>query len=211
MDYRIAVLPGDGVGPEVVAEGLKVLHVIEAQYNVHFTLRHGLVGGAAIDATGDPLPEATLQLCRESDAVLFGSVGGPKWDALPAGKRPERGLIRLRQTLDLFANLRPAKLYTALLDASALRPEVVQGIDVLVVRELVSDIYFGEPRGIEQLAQGERGFNTMSYTSAEIRRVTRLALELAGKRRRKATSVDKATVRETSVLWRWGATELPGE
>ena len=211
MEYRIAVLPGDGVGPEVVAEGLKVLHVIEELYDIHFTLRHGLVGGAAIDATGDPLPAATLQLCRESDAVLFGSVGGPKWDALPADKRPERGLLRLRQTLDLFANLRPAKLYTALLDASSLRPEVVQGIDLLVVRELVSDIYFGEPRGIEQLAQGERGFNTMSYTSAEIRRVTRLAFELARQRRRKVTSVDKANVLETSVLWRREVTELAGE
>src|SRR5256886_6383825 len=211
MEYRIAVLPGDGVGPEVVAEGLKVLHVIEELYDLHFTLRHGLVGGAAIDATGDPLPAATLQLCRESAAVLFGSVGGPKWDALPADKRPERGLLRLRQTLDLFANLRPAKLYTALLDASSLRPEVVQGIDLLVVRELVSDIYFGEPRGIEQLAQGERGFNTMSYTSAEIRRVARLAFELARQRRRKVTSVDKANVLETSVLWRREVTELAGE
>ncbi len=211
MEYRIAVLPGDGVGPEVIAEGLKVLHVIAELYDVRFTLRHGLVGGAAIDATGDPLPEATLQLCRESDAVLFGSVGGPKWDALPADKRPERGLLRLRQTLDLFANLRPAKLYTALIGASSLRPEVVQGIDVLVVRELVSDIYFGEPRGIEQLAQGERGFNTMSYTSAEIRRVTRLAFELARQRRHKVTSVDKANVLETSVLWRREVTELAGE
>ena len=211
MDYRIAVLPGDGVGPEVIAEGLKVLHVIEELYDVRFTLRRGLVGGAAIDATGDPLPEATLQLCRESDAVLFGAVGGPKWDALPADKRPERGLLRLRQTLDLFANLRPAKLYTALIAASSLRPEVVQGIDVLVVRELVSDIYFGEPRGIEQLAQGERGFNTMSYTSAEIRRVARLAFELARQRRRKVTSVDKANVLETSVLWRREVTELAGE
>ena len=210
MEYRIAVLPGDGVGPEVVAEGVKVLHVIAELYDMRFTLRHGLVGGAAIDATGDPLPEATLQLCRESDAVLFGSVGGPKWDALPADKRPERGLLRLRQTLDLFANLRPAKLYTALLDASSLRPEVVQGIDVLVVRELVSDIYFGEPRGIEPLAEGERGFNTMSYTSAEIRRVARLAFELARQRRRKVTSVDKANVLETSVLWRREVTELAG-
>jgi len=210
MEYRIAVLPGDGVGPEVVAEGVKVLHVIAELHNIRFTLRHSLVGGAAIDATGDPLPEATLQLCRESDAVLFGSVGGPKWDALPADKRPERGLLRLRQTLDLFANLRPAKLYTALLDASSLRPEVVQGIDVLVVRELVSDIYFGEPRGIEPLAEGERGFNTMSYTSAEIRRVARLAFELARQRRRKVTSVDKANVLETSVLWRREVTELAG-
>ena len=211
MDYRIAVLPGDGVGPEVVAEGLKVLRTIEAQYDVRFTLEHGLVGGTAIDATGDPLPEATLQLCRESDAVLFGSVGGPKWDALPADQRPERGLLRLRQSLDLFANLRPAKLYTALLGASSLRPEVVQGIDVLVVRELVSDIYFGEPRGIERLAEGERGFNTMSYTSAEIRRVARLAFELARQRHHKVTSVDKANVLETSVLWRREVTELAGE
>jgi 3-isopropylmalate dehydrogenase len=211
MEYRIAVLPGDGVGPEVVAEGVKVLHVIAELYDMRLTLRHGLVGGAAIDALGDPLPEATLQLCRESDAVLFGSVGGPKWDALPADKRPERGLLRLRQTLDLFANLRPAKLYTALLDASSLRPEVVQGIDVLVVRELVSDIYFGEPRGIEPLAEGERGFNTMSYTSAEIRRVARLAFELARQRRHKVTSVDKANVLETSVLWRREVAELAGE
>jgi 3-isopropylmalate dehydrogenase len=169
------------------------------------------VGGAAIDATGDPLPAATLQLCRDSDAVLFGSVGGPKWDALPSDQRPERGLLRLRQELDLFANLRPAKLYTALLDASSLRPEVVQGIDILVVRELVSDIYFGVPRGIEALAQGERGFNTMSYTSAEIRRVARLAFELARQRHRKVTSVDKANVLETSVLWRREVAELAGE
>lgn len=211
MDYRIAVLSGDGVGPEVVAEGLKVLQVIEAQYDMHFLVRHGLVGGAAIDATGDPLPEATLQLCRDSDAVLFGSVGGPKWDALPSHQRPERGLLRLRQSLDLFANLRPAKLYSALVGASSLRPEVVQGIDILVVRELVSDIYYGQPRGIEKLDEGERGFNTMTYTSAEIRRVVRLAFELARQRRRKVVSVDKANVLETSVLWRREATEVGGE
>jgi 3-isopropylmalate dehydrogenase len=211
MEYRIAVLPGDGVGPEVIAEGLKVLHVLEELYDLRFALQHGLVGGAAIDALGDPLPEATLQLCQASDAVLFGSVGGPKWDALPADKRPERGLLRLRQTLDLFANLRPARLYTALLGASSLRPEVVQGIDVLVVRELVSDIYFGEPRGIEPCAEGERGFNTMSYTSAEIRRVARLAFALARQRRHKVTSVDKANVLETSVLWRREVAELAGE
>ena len=207
MEYRIAVLPGDGVGPEVVGEGLKVLRVIEELYDMRFTLRHGLVGGAALDATGDPLPEATLQLCRESDAVLFGSVGGPRWDALPADKRPERGLLRLRQTLDLPT----AESLYGLAGSSSLCPEVVQGIDVLVVRELVSDIYFGEPRGIEPCAEGERGFNTMSYTSAEIRRVARLAFDLARQRRRKVTSVDKANVLETSVLWRREVTELAGE
>jgi 3-isopropylmalate dehydrogenase len=210
MEYRIAVLRGDGVGPEVVAEGIKVLRQIETQYNLHFTLREGLVGGAAIDATGDPLPEATLQLCRESQAVLFGAVGGPTWDVLPPHQRPERGLLRLRQELDLFANLRPAKLYTALLEASTLRPEVVQGIDLLVVRELVSGIYFGQPRGIEAYEQGERGINTMTYTSAEIQRVTRLAFELARKRRHKVTSVDKANVLDVSVLWRREVTELAG-
>ena len=167
MTYRIAVLPGDGVGPEVVAQGVKVLCALEAPFGIRCELQEGLVGGAAIDATGDPLPEATLQLCRDSQAVLFGSVGGPKWDDLPPDKRPERGLLRLRQALDLFANLRPAKLYSALIEASSLRPEVVRDIDLLVVRELVGGIYFGEPRGIEPDASGERGVNTMSYNSAE--------------------------------------------
>ena len=211
MDYRIAVLPGDGVGPEVVAEGVKVLRQIETQVPVRFALQEGLVGGAAIDATGDPLPDTTLQICLDSDAVLFGSVGGPKWDSLPAHQRPERGLLRLRQALDLYANLRPAKLYAALVDASTLRPEVVRGIDLLVVRELVSGIYFGQPRGIEAVDHGERGFNTMVYTTEEIRRVARLAFELAQKRRGKVTSVDKANVLEVSVLWRREVTELAGE
>lgn len=211
MDYRIAVLPGDGVGPEVIAEGVKVLRQIEQQYEVQFSLRNGLVGGAAIEATGDPLPEATLQICLDSDAVLFGAVGGPRWDDLPADKRPERGLLRLRQALDLFANLRPAKLYTALIDASTLRPDVVRDIDLLVVRELVSGIYFGAPRGIERTEQGERGYNTMVYTTAEIRRIARLAFELARKRRGKVTSVDKANVLEVSGLWRREVTELAGE
>jgi 3-isopropylmalate dehydrogenase len=211
MEYRIAVLPGDGVGPEVVAEGIKVLRQLERQYELRFHLRQGLVGGAAIEATDNPLPDATLQLCQDSDAVLFGAVGGPRWDALAADKRPERGLLRLRQALDLFANLRPARLYTALLDASTLRPEVVQGIDLLVVRELVSDIYYGQPRGIDQLEHGERGVNTMVYTTDEIRRVARLAFELARQRRRKVTSVDKANVLEVSVLWRREVSELAGE
>ena len=211
MEYRIAVLPGDGVGPEVVAEGVKVLRQVATQYDLRLTLRQGLVGGAAIDATGEPLPEATLQLCQDSDAILFGSVGGPRWDGLPPDKRPERGLLRLRQALDLFANLRPAKLYSALVDASTLRPEVVQGIDILVVRELVGGIYFGEPRGITRLDEGERAFNTMVYTTAEIRRVARLAFELARKRHRKVTSVDKANVLEVSTLWRREVGELAGE
>lgn len=210
MEYRIAVLSGDGVGPEVVAEGIKVLRTLEQLYDLRFTLQTGLVGGAAIDATGDPLPEATLQLCRDSDAVLFGSVGGPRWDDLPADTRPERGLLRLRQALDLFANLRPAKLYTALIDASTLRPDVVQGIDILVIRELVSDIYYGQPRGIEPFQGEERGVNTMTYTTSEIRRVARLGFELARKRRGKVTSVDKANVLEVSVLWRREVTELAG-
>ena len=210
MDYRIAVLPGDGVGPEVVAEGVKVLRQLERQYEVRFSLREGLVGGAAIEATGDPLPAATLQLCQDSDAILFGAVGGPRWDELPSDKRPERGLLRLRQDLDLFANLRPARLYTALIDASTLRPEVVQGIDLIVVRELVSDIYYGQPRGIDKFDGGERGVNTMVYTTDEIRRVARLAFELARQRRRKVTSVDKANVLEVSALWRREVTELAG-
>lgn len=210
MEYRIAVLRGDGVGPEVVGEGIKVLRQLATLYDLRFTLNEGLVGGAAIDATGDPLPEATLQLCRESDAVLFGSVGGPQWDALPSAQRPERGLLRLRQALDLFANLRPARLYDALIEASTLRPEVVRGIDLLVVRELVSGIYFGQPRGIEAHATGEKGINTMTYTSGEIQRVARLAFELARKRRGKVTSVDKANVLEVSVLWRREVTELAG-
>jgi 3-isopropylmalate dehydrogenase len=211
MEYRIAVLPGDGVGPEVVAQGVKVLRQLEELYDVRFTLREGLVGGAAIDATGDPLPAVTLQLCRECDAILFGSVGGPRWDELPSDQRPERGLLRLRQALDLFANLRPARLYAALADASTLRPEVVQGIDLMVVRELVSDIYYGQPRGITPHEHGERAFNTMTYTTDEIRRVARLALELARKRRSKVTSVDKANVLEVSTLWRREVTELAGE
>ncbi|ETW99834.1 MAG: 3-isopropylmalate dehydrogenase [Candidatus Entotheonella factor] len=211
MEYRIAVLPGDHVGPEVMKEGIKVLQRVGELYDLQFTLREGLVGGAAIDATGDPLPQATLDLINDSDAVLFGSVGGPEWDDIESDKRPERGLLRLRQSLDLYANLRPAKLYSALVDASSLKREVVEGIDLLVVRELVSGIYYGTPRGIEPIDQGERGTNTMIYTSAEIQRVARLAFELAQKRRGKLTSADKANVLEVSVLWRREVSELAGE
>ena len=210
MTYRIAVLPGDGVGPEVVAQGVKVLRALGTPFGIRCEVQEGLVGGAAIDATGDPLPEATLQLCRGSQAVLFGSVGGPKWDDMPPDQRPERGLLRLRQALDLFANLRPAKLYAALIEASTLRSDVVQGIDLLVVRELVGGIYFGQPRGIEPDGGGERGVNTMSYSSTEIARIAHLAFDLARKRRGKVTSVDKANVLDVSVLWRREVTELAG-
>ncbi|MCZ6872936.1 MAG: 3-isopropylmalate dehydrogenase [bacterium] len=210
MEFHIAVLSGDGIGPEVVSEGVKVLRQIESFFDLRFSLQEGIVGGVAIDATGNPLPDATLQLCQASDAILFGAVGGPKWDELPQDQRPERGLLRLRHTLDLYANLRPAKLYPALVDASSLRPEVVSGIDILVVRELVSGIYYGEPRGIEQHGEGELGINTMTYTTEEIRRVAHLAFELSRQRRCKVTSVDKANVLEVSTLWRREVTELAG-
>ncbi|GIX46841.1 MAG: 3-isopropylmalate dehydrogenase [Candidatus Tectimicrobiota bacterium] len=210
MTYRIAVLPGDYAGPEVTAEAVKVLRTLQEVSSLRFDLQEGLIGGAAVDATGDPLPAATLQLCQASDAVLLGAVGGPRWDGLPAAQRPEQGLLRLRRALDLYANLRPAKVYEPLVAASTLRPEVVRGIDLLVVRELVGGIYYGEPRGIERLAEGERAINTMVYTTAEIRRVAHLAFTLARQRRHKVTSVDKANVLEVSVLWRREVTEVAG-
>jgi 3-isopropylmalate dehydrogenase len=161
-----------------------------------------VVGGHAVDEAGEPLPDATLQLCRDSDAVLFGAVGGPKWDAIAPEIRPERGLLRLRQELGLFANVRPAKVFTALVDASPLKRELVEGLDIVTVRELTGDIYYGEPRGLSSIAGGERGVNTMVYTTAEIERLVRLGFELAQRRRRHVTSVDKANVLETSRLWR---------
>jgi len=202
MSFRVAVLPGDGIGPEVVAQGVEILRKAAAMAEIGLELSSGMVGGRAIDATGSPLPEASLQLCRDSDAVLFGSVGGPKWDNIAPEIRPERGLLRLRQELGLFANLRPAKVFTALIDASPLKRELVEGLDVLTVRELTGDIYYGEPRGIEAVDGGERGINTMVYTTREIERIVRLAFEIARQRARRVTSVDKANVLETSRLWR---------
>jgi len=200
--FKIAVLPGDGIGPEIIDSALKVLDVVAKKYGLTFEYKFGLVGGAAIDETGDPLPPETLKICKESDAILFGAVGGEKWDNLPTDKRPEKGLLRIRKELELFANIRPAKAYEPLLDASPLKPEIIKGVDLVVLRELTGDVYFGEPRGRE-IRNGERvGYNTMIYYEHEVKRIAKLAFELARNRRKKVTSVDKANVLEVSGLWR---------
>ena len=202
MEAKITLLPGDGVGPEIGVEAIRVLKRVEEVYGHHFRYAEALIGGAAIDATGVPLPDETLQLCKESDAVLLISVGGPKWDNLDPALRPERGLLGLRKGLDLYANLRPVKLYPSLLHASPLRPEVIADVDLVVVRELTGGIYFGEPRGRETVDGVERAINTMVYTEPEIERIVRVAFRLARQRRNKVTSVDKANVLVVSQLWR---------
>lgn len=199
---KIAVLPGDGVGPEVIAGALKVLDALRRE-GLELELEQALVGGAAYDATGDPIPAATLQAARKADAVLFGAVGGPRYDALPREKRPEQAILRLRKELDLFANLRPASVFPELAHASTLRPEVVAGLDILILRELTGDIYFGQPRGIRTIGNGVReGFDTMRYSEPEIRRIAHAGFRAALKRGKKLCSVDKANVLETSQLWR---------
>jgi len=203
MSEKIAVLPGDGIGPEVVAEAVKVLERLRRDYGLKIELETAPVGGAAYDQAGQPLPPATLQLAQAADAVLLGAVGGLKYDTLARELRPEKALLGLRSELKLFANLRPAILYPQLASASTLKPEVVVGLDLLIVRELTGDIYFGEPRGVRTLANGERqGFNTMVYAEHEVARVARVAFDAARKRRRKVCSVEKANVLETSGLWR---------
>ena len=203
MSEKIAVLPGDGIGPEVVAEAVKVLERLRRDYGLKIELETAPVGGAAYDQAGQPLPPATLQLAQAADAVLLGAVGGLKYDTLARELRPEKALLGLRSELKLFANLRPAILYPQLASASTLKPEVVAGLDLLIVRELTGDIYFGEPRGVRTLANGERqGFNTMVYAEHEVARVARVAFDAARKRRRKVCSVEKANVLETSGLWR---------
>src|SRR5512147_1018605 len=199
---KIAVLPGDGIGPEIVAQAVKVLEALRAD-GAKIEMETAPIGGAGYDAAGDPLPEATLKLAREADAVLLGAVGGPQYDSLPRDMRPERGLLRIRKGLNLFANLRPALLYPELASASTLKPEVVSGLDIMIVRELTGDIYFGQPRGISTLENGEReGINTMRYSESEIRRIGRVAFDIAMKRNKKVCSVDKANVLETTELWR---------
>ena len=201
--HRIAVLPGDGIGAEVTPEAVRVLETVGKRGGGSFEFEQGMVGGAAIDATGGPLPAATLDLCRKADAILFGAVGGPKWDQLTPDQRPERGLLILRKELDLYANLRPAKMFPMLVDASPLKRSVVEGTDLMVIRELTGGLYFGEPRGVERFADGgARAINTMAYTSREIERVARVAFDVARKRRKRLTSVDKSNVLIVSQLWR---------
>ena len=209
---RVLLLPGDYIGREVLPEAEKVLACVAEGLGVELSLDHGLIGGAAVDAEGEPLPEATLAKARAADAVLLGAVGGPAYDALPPSLRPERGLLQIRAALDLFANLRPAILYPQLAEASSLKPERVAGLDILIVRELTGGIYFGEPRGIRELDNGERqGFNTYVYSETEIRRIARVAFDLAARRAARVCSVDKANVLEVSMLWREVVTELAGE
>jgi len=201
--HKVAVLRGDGIGQEVIPEALKVLEVVARESGTALEFEEGLVGGGAIDATGEPLPDATFRLCAMSDAILFGAVGGPRWDDAPTDRRPERGLLRLRKELDLYANLRPAKCFPMLIDASPLKRSVVEGTDLMVVRELTGGLYFGEPHGVERMADGSaRGVNTMIYTSREIERVAMVAFDVARKRRRRLASVDKANVLVVSQLWR---------
>ncbi|HHZ88764.1 MAG TPA: 3-isopropylmalate dehydrogenase [Chromatiaceae bacterium] len=202
MTKKILVLPGDGIGPEIIAEAEKVLRVLIDKYGLGAELDHGLVGGAAYDDSGTPLPEHTLDQARAADAVLLGAVGGPKWDDLDTAVRPEKGLLGLRAGLDLFANLRPAILYPQLADASSLKPEIVSGLDIMIVRELTGGIYFGEPRGFREADGHRTGFNTLVYSEPEIERIGQVAFDIARKRDSRVCSVDKANVLESTALWR---------
>jgi 3-isopropylmalate dehydrogenase len=203
MSKQILILPGDGIGPEIVTEAVKVLAALRDRFGLDIDMDEALVGGAAIDATGGPLPEATLDLAKEADAVLLGAVGGPKWEQLDISIRPEKGLLGLRSELNLFANLRPAILYPQLAEASSLKADIVAGLDIMIVRELTGGIYFGQPRGVRELEGGERqGFNTLVYKESEIERISRVAFDIAKKRDNRVCSVDKANVLECTELWR---------
>ena len=203
MTKKIAVLAGDGIGPEIMAEAIKVLKFLNTDMQLGLVLDNALIGGAAYDAYGTPLPQQTLNLCKHAEAVLLGAVGGPQWEGLAHAVRPERGLLSIRSELGLFANLRPAILYPQLVAASTLKPEVVSGLDLMIVRELTGGIYFGEPRGIRLLENGEKqGVNTKVYTESEIRRIAHSAFRIAQKRQKKLCSVDKANVLESTELWR---------
>ena len=207
--HRIAVLPGDGIGQEVTEQAVRVLRAVEKISGAKFEFEQALVGGAAIDATGHPLPPATLDLCKKASAILFGSVGGPKWENVPHEVRAERGLLAIRKELDLYANLRPATCFSMLVDASPLKRSVVEGTDIMVIRELTGGLYYGEPRGVERLADGSaRAVNTMVYTTREIERVARVGFEVARKRRKHLTSVDKNNVLVVSQLWREVVTKV---
>ena len=212
MTKKIAMLPGDGIGPEIVAEAVKVLECLRQDHGLDIELEHAAVGGTAYDAYGTTLPNETLALARAADAILLGAVGGPKWDQLDTALRPEKALLRLRSELVLFSNLRPTILYPQLADASSLKAEVVADLDVMSVRELIGGIYFGQPRGVRMLENGERqGYNTLVYSESEIKRIAHSAFRIAGKRSGRLCSVDKANVLESSVLWREVVTELGSE
>jgi 3-isopropylmalate dehydrogenase len=209
--YRIALLPGDGIGVEVVAEARKVLEAVGRRHAIFFDFVECLVGGAAIDRFGTPLPDDTLTQVRGCDAVILGAVGGPRWDTMPTDRRPEAGLLGLRKGLSLFANLRPAILFDELIGESAIKAEVIRGVDIMVVRELTGDVYFGTPRGIEKRGGQRVGINTMVYSESEIRRIAHTAFSVARRRRNKVTSVDKANVLESMALWRDVVTEVGRE
>ncbi len=209
MTKKIAVLPGDGIGPEIVAEAIKVLEVLNTEANLGLEFEYGLIGGAAYDVHGSPFPQQTLDLAKQSDAILLGAVGGYKWESLDISVRPEKGLLGIRSELELFANLRPAILYPQLAGASSLKPEIVSGLDIMIVRELTGGIYFGQPRGIRVLENGERqGFNTLIYKESEISRIAHSAFQTAQKRQGRLCSVDKANVLECTELWREVVTEV---
>lgn len=205
--YKIAVIKGDGIGPEIINEAIKVLKVVAEKFHFGLTFEDYLMGGIAYDLTQNPLPDETIKGCLEADATLFGAIGGEKWDNLPRELRPESGLLRLRKSLEVFANFRPAKVYDELVEASTLKPEVVQGVDILVVRELIGGIYFGTPKGRDK----ERGFNTMVYSVEEVKRIAHTAFSAARKRNKKVCSVDKANVLDVSQLWREVVIEVAKE
>jgi 3-isopropylmalate dehydrogenase len=212
VSKKILILPGDGIGPEIVAEAEKVLRAVDRRHKLNLVIEHGLIGGSAVDAAGSPLPPETLEKAKHSHAVLLGAVGGPKWENIERSMRPERGLLAIRAGLGLYANLRPALLYAELADASTLKPEVVSGLDIMIVRELTGDVYFGQPRGIRTREDGQReGFNTMVYSESEIERIARVAFSIARKRNRKVSSVDKANVLEATELWREVVTKVAAD
>ena len=209
MSKKILVLPGDGIGKEIIAEAVKVIGCLQSEFGLDVEMNGALVGGCAYDAVGSPLPEATLELARDADAVLLGAVGGVKWESLDISLRPEKGLLGLRKELGLFANLRPAILYPQLADASTLKPEVVSGLDIMIVRELTGGIYFGQPRGVRELESGEKeGSNTLVYRESEVDRIVRVAMDIAMKRGKRLCSVDKANVLECTEMWRNVAVEV---
>lgn len=212
MTKKVLILGGDGIGPEVMAQAEKLLKHLSSEHDLQIELEFGLVGGAAFDETGSPLPDETLSRAKDADAILLGAVGGPAWENLPFDKRPERGLLGLRSGLGLFANLRPALTYPQLADASSLKPELVSGLDVMIVRELTGGIYFGQPRGMRNNSNGEKeGFNTLVYRESEVERIAHTAFEVARKRNKRVCSVDKANVLESTELWREVVTKVANQ